>query len=96
MAVDGKPQVAKQVIEAVDEENKSVRFKVTEGDIVEAYKTFAVTIRVDTHEEENVVTWTLDYEKVNEYIPNPDRLMELALNVTKDVETYLLLHLQPN
>ncbi|KAI7757895.1 hypothetical protein M8C21_025112, partial [Ambrosia artemisiifolia] len=63
-----------------DEENKSVRFKVTEGDIVDAYKTFAVTIRVDTHEEENVVTWTLDYEKVNEYISNPDRLMELALN----------------
>ncbi|KAI7732776.1 hypothetical protein M8C21_013536 [Ambrosia artemisiifolia] len=96
MSPDGKPQVVKEVIEAIDKENKLVRFKVTEGDIMEAYKTFAITIRVDTHGEENVVTCTLDYEKVNEYIPNPDRLMELVLIVAKDVETYHLLHLQPN
>ncbi|KAF5793970.1 putative Bet v I/Major latex protein [Helianthus annuus] len=87
---DGKPKVAKEVIEAIDEEKKSVCFKVIGGDILEAYKTFLITVHVDTHGEENVVTWTFHYEKVNESIPDPDSLMEFCLNVTKDIETHHL------
>ncbi|KAL9993537.1 putative Bet v I/Major latex protein [Helianthus debilis subsp. tardiflorus] len=88
--------VAKEVIEAIDEEKKLVRFKVTEGYIMDVYKTFAITIRLDTHGEESVLTWTFDYVKVNENMQDPDRLVELVLSVAKDIETHHLLHLQPN
>ncbi|XP_076903984.1 kirola-like [Bidens hawaiensis] len=87
---DGKHKVAKEVIEVIDEEKKSVCFKVIGGDILEAYKTFLITVHVDTHGEENVVTWTFHYEKVNENIGEPDSLMEFCLNVTKDIETHHL------
>ncbi|KAL8463656.1 hypothetical protein ACS0TY_033567 [Phlomoides rotata] len=57
---DGKDRVAKEIIEAIDEENKSVTYKVVEGDLLEVYKTFKIIVHVDTN---NLVTWTMEYEK---------------------------------
>ncbi|XP_071691442.1 kirola-like isoform X1 [Rutidosis leptorrhynchoides] len=87
---EGKPKVAKEKIEAVDDEKKSLCYKVIGGDILEAYKTFLITVHVDTNGEENVVTWTFNYEKLNESVPNPDSLMDFLLSMTKDIETHLL------
>lgn len=58
---------------------------------MELYKTFKFTVHVDTKGENNLVTWTLDYEKMKEDVPDPNTLMEFCLNVTKDIETH---HLQ--
>ncbi|CAH1440195.1 unnamed protein product [Lactuca virosa] len=91
---DGKTCVAKEVIEAIDEEKKSVSFKVVDGALMEFYKTFLLTVQVDTKEEKNFVTWTLTYEKINGNIKDPNTLMEFCLNVTKDIETNL--HMQCN
>ncbi|KAM7484661.1 hypothetical protein LguiA_000670 [Lonicera macranthoides] len=88
---DGKENVAKDIIEAVDEEKRSVTFKVIEGDVMELYKTFKATVHVDTKGENNLVTWTFDYEKMNEDVPDPNTLIEFCLNLTKDIETH---HLQ--
>ncbi|CAI9296882.1 unnamed protein product [Lactuca saligna] len=87
---DGKAKVAKEVIEAIDEEKKSVCFKVIGGDILEAYKTFLITVHVDTNGEENIVTWTFHYEKLNENIDDPQTLMDFCLTVTKDIENHHL------
>lgn len=54
------------------------------------YKTFKVTVHVDTKGDANIVTWTLDYEKRNEDVPEPQSLMDLCLAVTKDIETHHL------
>lgn len=91
--IEGKPKVAKEVIEAIDEEKKSVCFKVIGGDILDAYKSFLITVHVDTHGEENVVTWTFNYEKLHENIPDPDSLMDFVHSVTKDIETH---HIKDN
>ncbi|CAI9096002.1 OLC1v1032062C1 [Oldenlandia corymbosa var. corymbosa] len=88
---DGKEMNGKAKIEAIDEAKKSVRFKVIEGDLVEAYKTFFIIFHVDTVDENNLVTWTLEYEKQNESSPDPDSFMEVSLNIPKDIETH---HLQ--
>ncbi|KAK3023806.1 hypothetical protein RJ639_043472 [Escallonia herrerae] len=85
---DGKEKVAKEIIEAIDEEKKSVTFKVIEGDLMELYKTFILTVHVDTKGEDNLVTWTFEFEKLNESIEDPNSLMEFCLNVTKDIETH--------
>ncbi|KAL2546173.1 MLP-like protein [Forsythia ovata] len=87
---DGKDRVAKEIIEAVDEEKKSVTFKVIEGDLMELYNTFKLIVHVDTTGDDNLVTWTLEYEKKNENIPDPNTLMNFCLAVTKDIETHHL------
>ncbi|EYU31819.1 hypothetical protein MIMGU_mgv1a021736mg, partial [Erythranthe guttata] len=87
---DGKERVAKEIIEAIDEVNKSVTFKVIEGDLMELYKTFKLIVHVDTSGEDNLVTWTLEYEKLNEDVPDPHTLMEFCLKVTKDIESHHL------
>ncbi|KAM7463439.1 hypothetical protein LguiA_031560 [Lonicera macranthoides] len=88
---DGKERVAKQVILAVDEEKKSITYKMLEGDLMELYKSFIIGIHVDTNGEDNLVTWTVDYEKLHEGIPAPTTLMDFFVEVTKDIETH---HLQ--
>ncbi|CAI9282397.1 unnamed protein product [Lactuca saligna] len=87
---DGKAKVAKEVIEAIDEEKKLVCYKVIGGDILEAYKTFLLTVQVETKEEENLVTWTFHYEKLNDNIDDPNSLMDFCLAVTKDIEKHHL------
>ncbi|KAL7181340.1 hypothetical protein ACSBR1_040261 [Camellia fascicularis] len=88
---DGKKKIAKEIIEAIDEENKSVTFKVVEGDLMQLYKTFIVTVHVDTKGENNLVTWNFEYEKLNEAVEEPTTLMDFCITVTKDIETH---HLQ--
>ncbi|KAL8258252.1 hypothetical protein R6Q59_030293 [Mikania micrantha] len=88
--VDGKRKVAKDVIEEIDEVKKSVSFRVIGGDLLETYKTFLIKVHVDTNGQENLVTWTFHYEKLNKNIEDPHTLMELALNLTKDIEKHHL------
>jgi hypothetical protein len=87
---DGKERVAKEIVEAIDEANKLVKFKVIEGDLMELYKTFYLTVHVETKGENNLVTWTLEYEKLKESVPDPHTLMEFCRHVTKDIETHHL------
>ncbi|XP_059655382.1 kirola-like [Cornus florida] len=88
---DGKEKTAKEIIEAVDDEKKSVTFKVIEGDLTELYKSFIFIVHVDAMGESNLVTWTLEYEKLNENVPDPTTIMDFLVIMTKDIETY---HLQ--
>lgn len=87
---DGKQEEIKVIKEAIDEEKKSVTFKMIEGDLMELYKKFVVTLHVDTKGQSNLVTWTFDYEKLNENVPDPNSVMDFALKVTKDIETHHL------
>ncbi|EYU29497.1 hypothetical protein MIMGU_mgv1a021619mg [Erythranthe guttata] len=87
---EGKKKVAKNIIEAIDEEKKSVTFKVTEGDLMELYKEFKLVVHVDTSGEDNVVTWTLEYEKLSEDVSDPHTLMDLCVSMTKDIESHHL------
>ncbi|KAM7463437.1 hypothetical protein LguiA_031558 [Lonicera macranthoides] len=88
---DGKAKVAKARIEAIDEEKKSMTLKVLEGDLLELYKSFVLSNQVETKGENNLVTWTFDYEKVNENVEDPNTLMDFCINLTKEIETH---HLQ--
>ncbi|KAL3370004.1 hypothetical protein AABB24_007168 [Solanum stoloniferum] len=88
--IDGKEKVSKNIIEAIDEEKKLVKFKVTGGDILEEYKSCSFTVHVETKDENNLVTWIAEYEKKNENMPDPHTYMELLLNMSKDIETHHL------
>lgn len=82
--------VAKERVESIDEEEKQVTFKVVEGDLLESFKIFVVSVHVDTSGEDNFVTWSFDYEKVDESVKDPTEYLDLVLRITKDIETHHL------
>ena len=77
-------------IEAIDEAKKSITFKMIEGDLMEFYKTFIATVHVEALGQSSLIAWTIEYEKRSENVPDPNTLMELALNITKDIEAHQL------
>ncbi|KAK2977747.1 hypothetical protein RJ640_022610 [Escallonia rubra] len=87
---NGKAKVAKEVIDGVDEKNKTVIFRVIEGDLLELYKSFVATLHVDTTGQNNLVTWTFEYEKRSEDVEDPNTLMDFVIKLTKDIETHHL------
>ncbi|XP_051113833.1 kirola-like [Andrographis paniculata] len=89
---DGKDRIAKQVIQKIDEEKKLMEFKMLEGDLMEKYKNFLITIHVETKGNIELVTWTLEYELLNEDVEHPISLLAFFIELTKDIESH---HLKP-
>lgn len=90
--VDGKDMFGKEIIEVIDEEKKSITFKVIEGNVLEIYKNFKLTCHVDTEGVDHLVTWTFEYEKMHEDVEDPHTLMDVIVGITKDIESH---HLDP-
>ncbi|KAK4729841.1 hypothetical protein R3W88_022829 [Solanum pinnatisectum] len=79
----GKERHVKQVLH-IDDEKKSITFNFNEGYMNELYKSMALTLTA----EENFITWTLVYEKLNENTPEPLNFMEFLIGLIKDLETH--------
>lgn len=90
-SADGKARVKKELIEAVDEENNLISFKVIDGDILEHYKSFKFTIQCIPKEEGGVVRWTLEYEKQHAKIPESslESLMQFSIGITIGLDIHL-------
>lgn len=87
---DGEPRVAKEVIEAVGE--NMISFRVIEGDLMDHYKSFLITITVTPNLEDPkrcVVHWHFEFEKLHHEIIDPHTLLELAVEVSKDIEAHI-------
>ncbi|CAI9785470.1 unnamed protein product [Fraxinus pennsylvanica] len=87
---DGKPQVAKEVIEAIDEAKRSVTFKLIEGDLLKVLKAFKVSFHVETDGDIDLITWTLEYEKLNDDVEDPITLLGFCIKLAKDIESHHL------
>ncbi|KAK4391691.1 Kirola [Sesamum angolense] len=68
-------EIAKQLIQTIDEEKKLIEFKMLEGDLMEQYKTFLITLHIETKDDIDLVTWTLEYEMLNEDVDHPISLL---------------------
>ncbi|XVE52884.1 hypothetical protein DITRI_Ditri02bG0160100 [Diplodiscus trichospermus] len=88
---DGEVTKAKKMVESINWENKSITFKVTEGDILNEYKYFKMTIKATPKSdgEGSVVNWTMEYERMHEGVTHPEALLNLATKVSKDVDAHL-------
>ncbi|KAE8705453.1 MLP-like protein 34 [Hibiscus syriacus] len=88
---DGKAKQAKEVIAAVDPGKNLITFRVIEGDLMDEYKTFLLTIQVSPKSESSgsVMHWTLEYEKLHDGIDHPETLLEFVRDVSKDIEAQL-------
>ncbi|KAL2545996.1 MLP-like protein [Forsythia ovata] len=87
---DGKQKVAKEVIEAIDEKKRSVTFKIVEGDLMELYKSFKGGFHVETDGDIDMVTWYLEYEKLNDDVEDPLTLLGFCIKLSKDIESHHL------
>ncbi|XWS63937.1 hypothetical protein CRYUN_Cryun06bG0144200 [Craigia yunnanensis] len=89
---DGEAKTAKQVVEAIDSEKKSITFRMLEGDLMKEYKSFVITIQAlpNTAGEGSIVHWTLEYEKLHEGIGHPETLLQFFIEVSKDMGAHLI------
>ncbi|KAK4263973.1 hypothetical protein QN277_029317 [Acacia crassicarpa] len=91
LTVGGKVVKFNEKIEAYDEENKLVTFNLFEGDIQEQYKSLKITLKVTDkvggrgRGRGAVAKWIVEYEKLNQGIPDPTAYVDLVTNIGKDV-----------
>lgn len=86
---DGKAKVAKELFEAIDDENNSITLRVVEGDLLEHYKSFKITIQASPKGEGCSVHWTFEYEKVHGDVEDPHTLLQLAVDLSADIGSHL-------
>ncbi|OMO99731.1 hypothetical protein COLO4_13128 [Corchorus olitorius] len=89
---DGERKVAKEVVEAVDEANNSITFRVLEGDLMKEYKTFVIHIQATPKSDGNgcIVHWIMEYERLHDDVDHPETLLEFAVDVSKDIDCHLI------
>ncbi|KAA8532560.1 hypothetical protein F0562_032624 [Nyssa sinensis] len=88
--LDESAESVKETVEAIDEENKTVTFNVLEGDITKHYKSFKSILQVSAKGNGGLVKWTVEYEKLKEDVPAPDKYLDFAVTVSKDIDAHLL------
>lgn len=81
---------SKEKVEVADDANKLVSYSVIDGEMVNLYKTFKPTLQVTPNGDGSLVNWSLEFEKVNAEVPEPDLILETAVETFKDLDEYLL------
>ena len=87
---DGKDYVAKEVVEAINEENKTITYRVIEGDVLQEYKSIKFIIQSIPKGEATWINFTFEYEKLNKNIPHPIKLLELAMHISDELDDHLV------
>ena len=77
------------MIEAVDEENNLISFKVIDGDLLKDYKTFNYTIQAVPKGKGSVIHWTMEYEKLHEKVADSHSMLQFCLAISKDIDVHL-------
>ncbi|PON53315.1 Bet v I type allergen [Parasponia andersonii] len=86
----GNCEAVEEALEAIDDENKRLTFKLLDGEITKYYKNVKSTIQVTGKDEGgSSVKWSLEYEKQNEDLPEPIKYLDLFPVLTKSVDAYL-------
>ena len=86
----GGAVIAKDKIVAIDEEKGSMTFDLIGGEVTNYYKSFKATIEATSEAQTNLVKWSLEYEKANETVPSPESHLAFLLDVSKEVDAYLI------
>ncbi|KAL2929181.1 MLP-like protein 43 [Bienertia sinuspersici] len=85
----GKPMVAKTILEEIDEENKSVKYRVIEGDLMNDYKNFTGLFHVTPKDNETCIAkWTIEYEKLHAGVPEPTALLDSWLEACNHMDDH--------
>ncbi|MED6137699.1 hypothetical protein PIB30_067362 [Stylosanthes scabra] len=89
--IDGKVTTCKETIESINEENKTVIYKLFDEDIDQHYKNFKLIFQVIENNSGGAsVKWTVEYEKVNDDVEAPYGYMQYFDKCTKEMDAHLL------
>ncbi|KAL1209485.1 MLP-like protein 31 [Cardamine amara subsp. amara] len=90
LSVDGKVEKMKERVE-IDEANKSMTVFVFEGDVMENYSSFKCNLQIIPKlNGRSIARWSWEYEKLHSDSPAPNKYMDFAVYLTKDIESNLL------
>ena len=84
--------MAKDIIEAVDQEKNLFKMRVIEGDLMKEYKNFVLTIQATPKHEGSgsIVHWHIEYEKISEEVAHPETLIQLLTEMSQGIDEHLL------
>nr|ACU16259.1 unknown [Glycine max] len=89
--IDGKATTCLESIESIDEQNKTITYKLFSGDIDHKYKKFKVTFQaIDKDQGGAFIKWTVEYERLAEEVDPPYGYIEYLHKCTKDIDVHLL------
>ncbi|KAF8112742.1 hypothetical protein N665_0062s0086 [Sinapis alba] len=88
----GEARVSKDRIETMDFEKKVIQWRVLEGPLKTEYKSLVKTMNVSPNHggAGSTVKWNVEYERIDENVAHPERLLQFLVEVTKQVDGYLL------
>ncbi|EXC27073.1 MLP-like protein 328 [Morus notabilis] len=86
---DGTSGVFKEKVE-FDDENKAVILNGFEGDVFNEYKLFKPVYHVVPNPKGrgSIAKLSIEYEKLNEGVPPPDKYVKLMVNISKDLDVH--------
>ncbi|KAM4108877.1 hypothetical protein ACB094_03G079000 [Castanea mollissima] len=70
-------------------EGSVIKWDYVHGDLMEEYKNFKFTVQATPKGEGSLVHWTMEYEKLHENIVEPNTLLQLVLDLSKDLDAHL-------
>ncbi|TYJ40417.1 hypothetical protein E1A91_A04G140000v1 [Gossypium mustelinum] len=87
---ESKLETCKEMMEKVDDKDRTVVYKLVEGEIMKAFKSWNSILNVMPMGEGSLVKWTMEFEKQNDDVPDPVKYGEFLTTWAKNVDTYLL------
>ena len=61
-----------------------------EGDLSEKYKSFKFKMQCIPKKKGSVVHWVLEYEKLHDNIPDSHTMLQLCVDIAKDIDAHLM------
>ncbi|XVE92011.1 hypothetical protein REPUB_Repub01dG0060400 [Reevesia pubescens] len=87
---DGKAKISKNLV-TLDPKTNIISHRVLEGDPAEEYKSLVVHIQAtpSAKGQGSVVHLVVEYEKLNEDVPNPESMVEFMIGTFKAMGSHL-------
>ncbi|MCL7046870.1 hypothetical protein MKW94_029223 [Papaver nudicaule] len=91
MLSGGKPLCVKEMVSEIDDKKRRITHNIFEGEVMNAYKKFAVILHVKPKKsgKGNAVKWSVEYEKMNENSPTPLSYLDVLDKITRDLNAHL-------
>ncbi|KAK7836097.1 MLP-like protein 28 [Quercus suber] len=86
---EGESGVFKEKVE-LDDANRSVTLVGIEGDVMKDYKTFKPIYQVVPKGTGSLAKLSIEYEKLREDVPAPNKYVTLMVNITKDLDAHIM------
>ncbi|XP_014490833.1 MLP-like protein 28 [Vigna radiata var. radiata] len=89
--IDGNVEKCLEKIESIDEEKKTINYKLFGEDIDHRFKVFNLIFQaIDKENGGAIIKWTIEYEKLNEEVHPPYGYIEYLHNGTRDIDSNLV------